>query len=59
MTPWISGAASSPSPGRVNDRRHVFLEADYRNRIASIRDEWSSLRGHRERKHMAREHALL
>jgi hypothetical protein len=37
----------------------VFSEADYRNRIASIRDEWSSLRGHRERKHMARKHALL
>ncbi len=44
---------------RVNDRRDLILEADYRNRISAIRDEWQSLRGHRERKHMQRKHALL
>jgi hypothetical protein len=44
---------------RVNDRRDLILEADYRSKIAGIRDEWQSLRGHRERKHMRRKHALL
>ena len=47
------------SKDRVNDRRFLILEADYRNKIAGIRDEWESLRGHRERKHMQRKHALL
>lgn len=44
---------------RVDDRRDLMREAEYRRRILVIREEWSSLRGLRGRKPMARKHALL